>query len=103
MNLQIALAPWQIGLIVVVMTLYAIAISWGPIRKLDDDPEWRWMITAVGVAMVIAIATWQTQVHTLDLFIAFGVATPPMWVRSAIIHYASEDRRAIREAGREPH
>lgn len=97
-----SLEPNQLIGTFVSSTLYSLLISWGPIRRMDDDPEWRWLITTGGVALVLAMATrgGAQPATLLDLMVCFGIASVPVWIRAAAFRHTDRTRQQIDEAYR---
>jgi len=95
---QFTLQLWQIGAILGASSLYALLISWEPILAIDDDREWRWLITAVGIAIVVALATCTGPKNMLDMFAAFAVSAAPIWVRATVFRLRAQRVQAIQQA-----
>lgn len=93
-----SLDPGLLAATFVASTLYAILISIPALREIDDDLQWRWAITAGGVAIVIICATSKGAADMLTLFVHFGIATVPIWVRAIYFRKAIVRKQTINEA-----
>jgi len=84
----------------ILTTTYALLISIPIVRAVEEDMMTRWMITAGGVALVLVSAAWNGPVDMLTLFVHFGVASVPFWIRSTVYHLEAERRRRLEDVRR---
>lgn len=76
-------------------TLYAVSISFGMGRELDDRIVTRPLVVAGGVAIVILGKTWGDWNEAGVWFLWFALASVPLLVRSAMIHIHNDQREKL--------
>ncbi len=76
-------------------TLYAIFISNGIGRELDDRIVTRPLVVAGGVVIVILGKTWGDWQEAGEWFLWFALASGPLLLRSAVIHIHNEQREKL--------
>jgi hypothetical protein len=78
-------------------TLYAVAISFGIGREMDDRVVTRPLIVAGGIVIVVIVKEWGNWAEMGEWLLWFGAAGIPQMVRVAVLHInADKKARLIR-------
>lgn len=80
-------------------TLYAVAISFGVGRDMDERTVTRPLIVAGGIAIVVLAKEWGNWREVGEWFLWFGAAGIPQAVRVAVIHINADKRAQLTKLG----
>lgn len=89
------------GLLIVIMAsaLYAIAISYGMPREMDNRIITRPIVVAGGIAIVIVVKEWGNWDAMVTWFVWLAVSAIPQVIRVAVIHINDDKRRKLQGLG----
>lgn len=82
-----------------IMCLYAILISTGIGRRMDDDLVTRWIVVVGGVLIVLVPNAWGDWDSLRGWLIAFGLNSFPLIGRAAYLYHADRRVAEIRRFG----
>lgn len=83
--------------LLILTSIYAVLISFGIGKELDDDPATRYLVIAGAILIVILARTWGDWQEAGDWILWFAVGSLPLVLRAAILYLREKRQAALRQ------